>query len=422
MGDEAQTGPDNMGLFHGFTAEGAGGAHEAPGASPAGASKMALGFTGSGWEYWRIWVVNLVLIVLTLGVYYPWAKARKLRYVYNNTEVGGDALDYHATGWRLFKGMVVASLLFGVLNVLGQLSLVLLGLTTVAFWLVLPLLWRASLHFRLAQSSWRGLRFAFVGSSKGAFVAFYWPWLVALVALGAVVAAGALVAALVGWGVVAGHDEASVWAGLRWLGLAALWAATVAALTVSVLAWVYGVRRYQHNHYAFGNLGSELVLSWSAFMRQAWRPVAWGLVGLSLLVVVLIYGTFANPVADSPAKPWGVLGIATTLYLGLPVLGAYWSAVFQNVFWSATRAPDLRFHSALSPWAFAGLVLKNLLLTLLTLGLYWPFATMATMRARVLAMSLHSDVDWAHITARAAGEDNSLGDMALDAGGFDFGL
>ena len=36
-------------------------------------------FTGIGWEYFRIWVVNMLLTLLTLGIYSAWAKVRKAR-------------------------------------------------------------------------------------------------------------------------------------------------------------------------------------------------------------------------------------------------------------------------------------------------------------------------------------------------------
>lgn len=52
-------------------------------------------FTATGSEYFRIWIVNLLLILVTLGIYLPWAKVRKLKYFYSNTWVDGDALDFH---------------------------------------------------------------------------------------------------------------------------------------------------------------------------------------------------------------------------------------------------------------------------------------------------------------------------------------
>ena len=41
-----------------------------------------LSFTGTGSEYFRIWIVNLLFTILTLGIYSAWAKVRKLRYFY----------------------------------------------------------------------------------------------------------------------------------------------------------------------------------------------------------------------------------------------------------------------------------------------------------------------------------------------------
>eukprot|EP01031_Cornospumella_fuschlensis_P012127 gene12127-14827_t len=35
---------------------------------------LRIEFTGSGSEYFRIWVVNLLLLLVTVGIYYPWAK------------------------------------------------------------------------------------------------------------------------------------------------------------------------------------------------------------------------------------------------------------------------------------------------------------------------------------------------------------
>ena len=44
-----------------------------------------LRFTGSGSEYFRIWIVNVLLTIVTLGFYSPWAKVRRLKYFYGNT-------------------------------------------------------------------------------------------------------------------------------------------------------------------------------------------------------------------------------------------------------------------------------------------------------------------------------------------------
>ena len=45
---------------------------------------LRISFTGSGSEYFRIWIVNLLLLLVTFGIYYPWAKVRRLRYFQKN--------------------------------------------------------------------------------------------------------------------------------------------------------------------------------------------------------------------------------------------------------------------------------------------------------------------------------------------------
>ena len=46
-----------------------------------------LDFGGSGFEYFKIWIVNILLILITLGVYYPWAKVRNQRYFLCKTQL-----------------------------------------------------------------------------------------------------------------------------------------------------------------------------------------------------------------------------------------------------------------------------------------------------------------------------------------------
>ena len=60
-------------------------------------------FTGSGGEYFRIWIVNLLLSVLTLGIYSAWAKVRRLRYFYGHTSVDGGAFGITLRRWRFSR-------------------------------------------------------------------------------------------------------------------------------------------------------------------------------------------------------------------------------------------------------------------------------------------------------------------------------
>ena len=56
-------------------------------------------FRGNGGEYFRIWIVNLLLTIVTLGIYSAWAKVRRLRYFYGNTYLDGHPFEFQAGRW-----------------------------------------------------------------------------------------------------------------------------------------------------------------------------------------------------------------------------------------------------------------------------------------------------------------------------------
>ena len=64
-------------------------------------------FRGNGGEYFRIWIVNLLLTIVTLGIYSAWAKVRRLRYFYGNTFVDGHSFEYHGQPLAILKGRLI---------------------------------------------------------------------------------------------------------------------------------------------------------------------------------------------------------------------------------------------------------------------------------------------------------------------------
>ncbi|HZG01773.1 MAG TPA: DUF898 family protein, partial [Chitinophagales bacterium] len=61
-------------------------------------------FHGRGGDLFGIYVVNWLFTVLTLGIYYPWAKAAVLRYLYQETEFDNSRFSFHGTGKEMFIG------------------------------------------------------------------------------------------------------------------------------------------------------------------------------------------------------------------------------------------------------------------------------------------------------------------------------
>src|SRR5690606_23823119 len=140
---------------------------------PPAPTRHPLQFTGRTGEFFGIWFVNLVLSVLTLGIYSAWAKLRTQRYFYGNTWLGGAPFEYLARPIAILKGRLVA---YAVAIVLGlsahfQIWLVYLPMILLVL-LLLPWLLQRTLRFRARYSAWRGLRFRFDHGVFDAYVNF----------------------------------------------------------------------------------------------------------------------------------------------------------------------------------------------------------------------------------------------------------
>lgn len=127
-------------------------------------------FTGESGEYFKIWIVNIVLTILTLGVYSAWAKVRNKRYFYGNTHLAGSSFEYTAKPAAILKGRLIA---FAVVLVY-MLSVSFFPVSEPLFWLafaiVLPWLVVRALAFNARNSVFRNIRFDFKGKYGDAFM------------------------------------------------------------------------------------------------------------------------------------------------------------------------------------------------------------------------------------------------------------
>jgi uncharacterized membrane protein YjgN (DUF898 family) len=379
--------------------------------APLKAEPLRVEFTASGSEYFRIWIVNLGLTLLTLGLYYPWAKVRKLRYFYGNTSVAGHALDFHGNPRRMLRGYLLMALLFLLYSVSGKVSAVAAVIAAGAIAVLWPALFRASQQFRMANTSWRGLRFGFTGDLRGAYVAVL-PVAVPLLLF--VLAAPD------------GVDEQRRPVG----GSATMMVLSVlaAVLLSPWCAWL--VKRYQHGHYALGRRRTTMSAGVGAFYGLSFKALGVALLaglaaGAALAAALALWAPVAAQGRPSLRMVLVPLLASLAMYAVLfCVVKTYAASRMQNLVWSSTAAaPLLRFESDLRFASLAGLTAKNLLLTLLTLGLYWPFAAVATARLRLQAVSVFMPRGADHFVATAGGgTQDAAGEAAGDLLGFDVGL
>jgi len=122
---------------------------------------MPFEFTGNGFEYFRIWIVNVLLTIITLGIYSAWAKVRTKRYFYRNTKVDGSPFEYHARPIQILKGRL---LIFGgyvIFVAAAQFQPVISSIIAIIIGLATPWLIVRSHVFTARNSSWRNIRFDF---------------------------------------------------------------------------------------------------------------------------------------------------------------------------------------------------------------------------------------------------------------------
>lgn len=142
---------------------------------------QALEFRGSAGEYFRIWFVNAVLTLLTLGLYSPWAKVRNRRYLYGNTYLFGSSFEYLADPWRILKGRLAAAAFLAAMANAGYYAPALSGAMLIALLFLTPWIIVRTMRFNLANTAYRNLRFGFDGQYARALAVFVGlPVLVAL--------------------------------------------------------------------------------------------------------------------------------------------------------------------------------------------------------------------------------------------------
>ena len=137
--------------------------------------KKLLKFNGDHGQLIGLRIINNILTALTLGIYYPWARAAYLKYIYGETEYMGTPFIFHGTGKEMFIGFIKAiGIIVGLYVLLlvcifsQVIALVLLGILVfyVAILVLIPIAIHGSNKYRLSRTSWRGIHFGYRGDLK----------------------------------------------------------------------------------------------------------------------------------------------------------------------------------------------------------------------------------------------------------------
>ncbi|WP_335966937.1 DUF898 family protein, partial [Acinetobacter calcoaceticus] len=126
-------------------------------------------FHGKASEYFGIWIVNILLTIITLSLYAPWAKVRRLRYFYGNTEFFERRFDFTGIPTKILIGRLIALGIYAVFAISSQYSMIATVVGLFALYTAIPWLIRATLRFTARNSKFGNARFYFGGTIKESY-------------------------------------------------------------------------------------------------------------------------------------------------------------------------------------------------------------------------------------------------------------
>jgi uncharacterized membrane protein YjgN (DUF898 family) len=341
----------------------------------------AMRFTGTGAEYFGIWIVNLLLTIVTVGIYSSWAKVRRLQYFYRHTELAGSSFDFHGNPIKILVGRAVAVVMLIAYNysvrILSPWTIVIIA----AIALVMPWLLRNSFRFRLYNTSWRGVRFHFRGSIAGAYRVFLLNGFLSIITLYAMAPFA--------------HQR---------------------------------LKAYQHNNSWFGGTQCSFHARAGQFYKiylvlLASLVVFGFVVGFSGIGGALVAVSQAHKHGGQP-NPYAVMKALAVLYGALILMGVSIGPIFHalitNLIWNNTRIGEHRIECNMSPLGLIWITFGNLALVALTLGLFIPWAMVRLAKFQLEAIRL---VPAGNLQAFVDAAPDNVGAVGLEAASaFDFDI
>jgi uncharacterized membrane protein YjgN (DUF898 family) len=350
----------------------------APAAATTGEHRYPVAFTASAGEYFRIWIVNLALTILTLGIYSAWAKVRKKRYFYGHTRVDDDGFEYRGNPVAILKGRIIAVVLLATYSFAGHFSPGLKIVFAIVLAFAVPWLIVRSLAFNAYNSAYRNIRLHFRGTYGECLKVMVLYGLLTVISLG--------------------------------LGYPYLKARLV---------------RFAAGNHHYGTTQFEIGSLTRAFYRvylKAIGVMVLGFIVLGIAVGVAVFALGAGIGGRGAFSSGARILFIVAAYGGYLLLFAYLRARITNLTINAITIGPVQFESTLRARDLAGLYLVNIIAIIVTLGLATPWAVVRTLRYRagkttvLVARGLDSFV--AGETRQVAATGEAVGEM-FD---FDIGL
>ena len=379
-------------------------------------------FKGDGTEYFKIWIVNVLLCIVTIGIYYPWAKVRTRRYFYANTEYANRYFDYHATGKQLFLGYLIGVFILFALQIVGSVLPTIGAILPIVLFAFIPWIIMRSLKFNMRMTSFSNVRFSFNGNLKPAYIIFM---LIPIL--------GYLAMLLLFFGSILPMSKLDEGLNVIFAFMIFL-VGIIAAIAIGVFViglFTKKAAEYQIGNTKFGQGDFFININTSKFVKIQLKKI---LIIIGCLIVLSILsglifaatisggfdlGSISNDIENAEASPLFVVGFLV-IYFGFIATFLFATAYSfsrqrQYIFENTTLDKAISFRSTVAAKRYFYILVTNMLMVLFTAGLALPWAKVRV--ARYIASNSWieaSDIDINSYLTQKEQEQSAIGEEIGD--------
>ncbi|USD35765.1 YjgN family protein [Ferrimonas sp. SCSIO 43195] len=334
-------------------------------------------FTGQKGAYFKLWIVNLLLSIVTLGIYSAWAKVRNSQYMLGHTKLDGQPFRYLAKPMQILKGRIVAVVVLVLFTLVSQLSpfaglLMTLGLLVATPWLILQ-----GMRFSMRMTAYKNVRFSFEGSYFGTLVTFVL---------------------------------------LPMVGAFTLYLA---------MPWVFKkMDQYLYGNSSFGGKRFEVTTDTGPYYGASLAAAGLAIVGFIALFSLVGVNEMVTQVGGDAEAQIQLLPIllmySGAFLVSFLVRSLYQGMIFNHVFEQTQIDNVVSFEPKISVGSYVAMMTTNAAMLLGTLGLAYPVTQVRKMAfiTESVGVALHPGAQ--ALTNTVSGDDSAFGEEA--AGVFDLDL
>ncbi len=345
-----------------------------------------LEFRGNTMEYFKIWIVNIFLSIVTLGIYSAWAKVRTNRYFYANTFYQNSSFEYTADPLNILKGRAIIVAFYGLFIFSAQVLLnpIIAGGIFLLFILALPWFINRAIKFKLKYVKHRSINFRYDENAPSFYKFFLLHMVINIVTIG--------------------------------------------------LAYPYSLNKFKKlliDNSKFGNSEFQYAGETKNMYKQFFKVLG-SYIGyiLAPMFVLGLVSYFLIPqgmgLASNPSL-FVILaaGAAIASYIFFIIVGfaikGFYDAYITNYVWSNTTIKENSFQSTLKPLALAWIYISNIFAIIFSLGLLTPWAKIRVAKYKCENFAIAA-TDISSFIATQQENQSALGEETGDFFDIDIGI